>query len=95
MADLEPEKEEENPTQLRSAAVEALQSAVREKDPDESDRLTRYALALIDRARAIRQGRRRAGSDGEGAAGPGERRSPREEDAAPPRQGLCSSRRGR
>jgi thioesterase domain-containing protein len=65
MADHEPEEEEENPTQLRNDALEALQNAARQRDPEESDRLTRYALALIDRARAIRQRRRRAVSESE------------------------------
>src|SRR5215510_8239341 len=45
-----------------SAAVEELQSAARQKDPKEFDRLSRYGLALIERARTIGQRRRRAGS---------------------------------
>ena len=54
MTDPEPERKAEDPTKLRSAAVEALQSAARQDDPDEFDRLTHHALGLIDRARAIR-----------------------------------------
>lgn len=65
MTDTEPEGATEDPTELRSAAVEALQSAVRQSDPREFDRLTRHALALIDRARAIRRRRRRAVPEGD------------------------------
>lgn len=54
MTELKPEREQDEPEALRSAAVEALQSAAREGDPKESDRLTRHGLALIERARAIR-----------------------------------------
>ena len=60
MNDFEPRPEEEEAAKLRSAAIEALQSAARQSDPREFDRLTRHALRLIERARAIRQGRRRA-----------------------------------
>src|SRR5262245_62061342 len=61
----EPEQaREEERAALRSAAVEALRNAARQKDPREFDRLTRYGLALIERARAVGQGRRRAGSEG-------------------------------
>jgi len=45
MTELEPESEEDEPSELRSAAVEALQSVARQNDPKEYDRLTRYALA--------------------------------------------------
>jgi hypothetical protein len=58
MIELEPEREEDEPEALRSAAVEALQSAARQSDPKESDRLTRHGLALIERARAIGHRRR-------------------------------------
>jgi hypothetical protein len=51
---------EEDAEDLRNAAVEALQSAARQSDPREFDRLTRLALRLIEWARAIRRGRRRA-----------------------------------
>jgi hypothetical protein len=62
----EPEQaREEEPAALRSAAVEALRNAARQKEPREFDRLTRYGLGLIERARAIRQGRRRTGSEGD------------------------------
>ena len=60
MTDPGPEGETEDPTKLRSAAVEALQSAARHSDPNEFDRLTHYALGLIDRARAIRHDARYA-----------------------------------
>jgi hypothetical protein len=53
MTELEPEREEDEPEALRSAAVEALKSAARQSDPKESDRLTRHGLTLIERARAI------------------------------------------
>ena len=60
MTELDPEREEDEPETLRSAAVAALQSAARQSDPKESDRLTRHGLALIERARAI--GHRRRGT---------------------------------
>jgi hypothetical protein len=47
----------EDPQQLRSAAVDALKDAARQSDPREFSRLTRHALALIERARAIGHGR--------------------------------------
>jgi hypothetical protein len=59
MTEHDPDSKEEKPAALRSAAVQALQSAAREVDPNKSDRLIRYALALIERARVIRQGRAR------------------------------------
>jgi hypothetical protein len=65
MTDTEPESETQDPAELRSAALEALQSAVRQSDPREFDRLTRYALGLIDRARAIGRGRQRAAQGAE------------------------------
>ena len=69
----EPEQaREEERAALRSAAVEALRNAARQKDPREFDRLTRYALGLIERARAVGQGRRRAGSEGDEPACPSE-----------------------
>lgn len=82
MTDPEPEGPKEDPTQLRSAAVEALQSAVRQSDPREFDRLTRHALALIDRARAIRRGRRRAAPEGDETA------DSREKDEAGKSEGM-------
>jgi hypothetical protein len=60
MTDLDPREEEEDPKELRSAAVDALQEAARQSDPQEFNRLTRHALALIERARAIRRGREHA-----------------------------------
>ena len=51
----DPEGEPEEPAVLRGAAVDALRDAVRQSDPQEFNRLTRYALALIERARAIRR----------------------------------------
>jgi hypothetical protein len=77
----EPEQSsEEEPAALRSAAIEALQSAARQKDPKEFDRLTRYGLALIERARAIRQRRRGIGSEGDEPAFPGEQLTRREQN---------------
>lgn len=58
MTHSEPESETEDPANLRDAAVKALQSAVRQKDPHEFDRLTRHALRLLQRARAIGRGLR-------------------------------------
>ena len=65
MMDRDPEREEETPLALHSAAVEALRSAARQKDPNEFDRLTRYALALIERSRGILQERYRVVSYGD------------------------------
>jgi hypothetical protein len=56
---------EEEPAALRSAAIEVLRNAARQKDPREFDRLTRYGLAPIERARAVGQGGRRAASEGD------------------------------
>ncbi|HKM72663.1 MAG TPA: hypothetical protein VJX94_21810 [Stellaceae bacterium] len=67
MTELDPEREEDEPETLRSAAVEALQSAARQSDPEESDRLTRHGLALIERARAIGHRRRGTISEADGA----------------------------
>jgi len=67
MTELDPEREEDEPAALRSAAVEALQSAARQSDPKESDRLTRHGLALIERARAIGHRRRSGISEADGA----------------------------
>ena len=53
----------EDPKELRSAAVDALQNAARQTDPQEFNRLTRHALALIERARAIGHGRQNAVSE--------------------------------
>jgi hypothetical protein len=68
MTELEPEREEDEPEALRSAAVEALQSAARQSDPKESDRLTRRGLALIERARAIGRRRQNGISEVDGAS---------------------------
>ena len=57
MTGLDPRRESEDPNELRSAAVDALRKAARQNDPREFNRLTRHALALIERARAIRLGR--------------------------------------
>ena len=67
MMELDPASEENEPEALRSAAVEALQSAVRQSDPKESDRLTRYGLELIERAHAIGHRRRNGVSEVDGA----------------------------
>jgi hypothetical protein len=56
MTDLDRPEEPEDPNELRSAAVDALKDAARQSDPREFNRLTRHALALIERASAIRQG---------------------------------------
>lgn len=58
MTHSEPEGKTEDPVNLRKAAVKALQSAVRQHDPREFDRLTRHALRLLQRARAIGHGLR-------------------------------------
>lgn len=63
MTDLDPREEEEDPKELRSAAVDALQEAARQSDPREFNRLTRHALALIERARAIGHDRKHAVSE--------------------------------
>ena len=69
----EPEQaSDEEPAALRSAAIEALRNAARQKDPKEFDRLTRYGLALIERARTRGQGRCRPGSEGNNPAPPGQ-----------------------
>jgi hypothetical protein len=58
MTEPEPGCETEDPIKLRSAAVAALQSAARQKDPNEFDRLTHHAPGLIGRARALQHGKR-------------------------------------
>jgi len=60
MTDFDRPEEPEDPNELRSAAVDALKDAARQSDPQEFNRLTRHALALIERARAIGQGREHA-----------------------------------
>jgi len=60
MDDPEPRSEGGEATELRSAAAASLQSAVRQNDPREFDRLTHHALRLIELARAIQHGRQRA-----------------------------------
>jgi hypothetical protein len=72
MTELDSLKEEDEPAALRSAAVEALQSAARQNDPKEFDRLIRYALTLIERARAIGFRRQRDISKRDGAMVPSE-----------------------
>jgi hypothetical protein len=67
MTDLDPREKEEDPKELRSAAVDALKDAARQSDPQEFNRLTRHALALIERARAIADARQHAGSEATGA----------------------------
>ena len=59
MGDLEPRSEAVEARELRTAAAASLQSAARQRDPGEFDRLTRHALRLIELARAIQYGRRR------------------------------------
>lgn len=56
-------EEKEDPNELRSAAVDALRHAARQTDPQEFSRLTRRALALIERARVIRHDREHAVSE--------------------------------
>jgi hypothetical protein len=68
MRNLEPENGKDDPEELRGNAVEALRRAARQDDPREFERLTRYALRLIERARAIRQDRRRVVSNKDGEA---------------------------
>ena len=63
MTELDPDREEDEPAALRDAAVEALQNAARQNDPKEFERLTRFGLALIERARAIGRRRHRAISE--------------------------------
>lgn len=82
MTELDPEREEDEPETLRSAAVEALQSAARQSDPKESERLTRHGLALIERARAIRHRRRGTVSEADGAI---VRNEPRMQETEGPR----------
>jgi hypothetical protein len=66
MTDFGRPEESEDPNKLRSAAVDALQNAARQSDPQEFNRLTRHALALIERARAIGRGREGAVSEAAG-----------------------------
>jgi len=66
MADFGRLEEPEDPKALRRAAVDTLRDAARQTDPREFSRLTRHALALIERARAIRHGRQYAGSEAAG-----------------------------
>ena len=82
MVERDPESEEEKPAALRSVAVEALQSAARQNDPNECDRLIRYALALFERARVIRQDRLTVW-DGNAPPSRRERRTQRKEDPSP------------
>jgi Na+/phosphate symporter len=63
MTDLDRREEPEDPKVLRSAAVDVLKDAARQSDPREFNRLTRHALALIERARAIAHGRQHAASE--------------------------------
>ena len=63
MADFGRLEEPEDPKALRRAAVDTLRDAARQTDPREFSRLTRHALALIERARAIAHGRQHAGSE--------------------------------
>ena len=81
MTELDPQKEEDEPATLRSDAVAALQSAACQNDPKEFDRLTRYALTLIERARAIGYRHQRDISEGDGAMVPSEH--PTQEQAGP------------
>jgi hypothetical protein len=62
MTDLDRPEKPEDPKELRSAAVDALKDAARQSDPQEFNRLTRYALALIEQARAIAHVRQHVGS---------------------------------
>ena len=78
MTDFDRPEEPEDPKELRSAAVDALKAAARQSDPQEFNRLTRHALALIERARAIRHGRQHTISDAP------ETQASREHDAVRP-----------
>src|SRR5215831_3424948 len=73
MTGRDPNSKEEKPAALRSAAVKALQSPAREVNPNKSDRLIRHALALIERARVIRQSRDRDALEGGPASSQRER----------------------
>ena len=66
MTDLDPREEPEDPQERRSAAVDALKDAARQSDPQEFNRLTRHALALIERARTIRHRRQHGASEATG-----------------------------
>ena len=59
MTDAKPRSDEKEVAQFRRAAIESLKDAARQSDPREFDRLTRQALDLIARARAIEHGWRR------------------------------------
>ena len=63
MTDLDRPEAPEDLKGLRSAAVDALQNAARQTDPQEFNRLTRHALALIERSRAIGHARQHAVPD--------------------------------
>jgi hypothetical protein len=63
MTDLDRLEAPEDPKELRSAAVDALLNAARQTDPREFNRLTRHALALIERAGAIGHARQHAVSE--------------------------------
>jgi hypothetical protein len=78
MTDFDRPEKPEDPKELRSAAVDALKAAARQSDPQEFNRLTRHALALIQRARAIGHGGQHAISDGP------ETQASRERDAVGP-----------
>jgi aquaporin Z len=69
MTDAKPRSDDKEAAELRRAATESLKSAARQRDPREFDRLTRHALDLIARARAIENGGRRDVSRSSGAGG--------------------------
>jgi hypothetical protein len=63
MADFDRLEQPEDRKALRRAAVDTLRDAARQTDPREFSRLTRHALALIERARAIGHGRQHSGGE--------------------------------
>jgi hypothetical protein len=56
MTHAKPQWDKKEAARLRGAAIRSLKGAARQSDPRESDRLTRHALDLIARARAIEHG---------------------------------------
>ena len=91
MTELEPQDGSENITGLRSAAVKALESAARQSDPEEFDRLTRHALMLIERARAIGHRRRSVASEAEATDMRGEHRVQEKDGPRPSRKFTAKS----
>lgn len=59
MTDFDRPEEPEDRTSFAARLSNALKDAARQSDPREFNRLTRHALALIERARAIGHGEQR------------------------------------